>query len=178
MNQIYGNEMNSDSVGKTHELDTVLEALLKEQGFEHKIVEQKVFSAWERVVGDMVARNTQPISLVKSKLTVYALSHPLVAELTFLRMRIIRKLNAEVGRSAVKELHFQIKPPRVASQRSTRSHRHNVSAIHLSEAEIPASVSERVERTVAGVPDLELKTNLRCLFISQSRRTVIDSPSS
>ena len=35
--------MKSDSSGKTHELDTVLEALLKEQGFEHKMVEQKVF---------------------------------------------------------------------------------------------------------------------------------------
>lgn len=170
--------MNTGSAGKTHELDTVLEALLKEQGFEHKMVEQRVFSAWQRVVGDLIARNTLPISLVKSKLTVHALSHPLVAELTFLRKRIIRKLNDEVGCSAVKELRFQINPTRsssrLVSQRATRSPRHNVSVNQLCKAEIPASVVERVKRTVADVPDPELKTGLRRLFLSQSRRITID----
>lgn len=173
--------MNTGSAGKTHELDTVLEALFKEQGFEHKMVEQRVFSAWQRVVGDLIARNTLPISLVKSKLTVYALSHPLVAELTFLRKRIIQKLNAEVGRAAVRELRFQMKSAhsssRPESQRSSRAHRHNVPASNLCEAKIPTGVLERVERTVADVPDPELKTNLRCLFISQSRRLMIDNPS-
>lgn len=171
--------MKSDSSGKTHELDTVLEALLKEQGFEHKMVEQKVFSAWERAVGKLIARNTQPVSLVKSKLTVHALSHPLVTELTLLRRDIIRKLNAEIGRAAVRELRFQIKPQRSSlrptSQRPRRSHRHNVTASSLRKTKIPAGVLEGVEHTVAGVPDPELKTNLRCLFISQSRRAVIDN---
>ena len=174
--------MNPDSAGKTHELDTVLEALFKEQGFEHKMVEQRIFDAWERVVGDLIARNTQPISLVKSRLTVYALSHPLVTELTFLRKRIIRKLNAEVGRAAVRELRFQMKPARSSlsaeSQRSSRSHRHNVPVSSLCKAKIPTGVLERIEHTVAGVPDPELKANLQRLFISRSRRTVIDSPSS
>ena len=90
----------------------MLETLLKEQGFEHKMVEQKVFSAWELAVGKLIARNTQPVSLVKSKLTVHALSHPLVTELTFLRQRIIQKLNAEIGRAAVRELRFRMKPDR------------------------------------------------------------------
>ena len=119
--------MNPDSAGKTVELDTVLETLMKEQGFEHKMVEQKVFSAWERAVGKLIARNTQPVSLVKSKLTVHALSHPLVTELTLLRRDIIQKLNAEIGRAAVGELRFQIKPQRSSlrpkSQRPRRSHR-------------------------------------------------------
>ena len=171
--------MKSDSSGKTHELDTVLEALLKEQGFEHKMVEQKVFSAWERAVGDLIARNTQPISLVKSRLTVCALSHPLVSELTFLRKRIIQKLNAKVGRAAVRELRFQMKPARSSpppeSQRSSRSHRHNVPANNLCEAKIPAGVLKKVDCTIADVADPELKTNLRHLFISHSRRTAIDN---
>ena len=170
--------MKSDSSGKTHELDTVLEALLKEQGFEHKMVEQKIFAAWNRTVGDMVARNTQPVSLVKSKLTVHALSHPLVTELTFLRQRIIQKLNAEIGRAAVRELRFQIKPqrssPRPESQHSRRSHRHNELANTLREAEISAGVLKKVDCTIADVADPELKANLRHLFISQSRRTIFE----
>ena len=39
--------MNPDSAGKTVELETVLEALLKEQGFEHKMIEQKIFDGAE-----------------------------------------------------------------------------------------------------------------------------------
>lgn len=163
--------MNTSSVGKTHELNTVLEVLLKEQGFEHKMIEQKAIVAWEQVVGDLIARNTQPISLVKSKLTVYALSHPLVTELTFLRKRIIRKLNEEIGHTAVRELRFQIKPAhsplRPASQRSSRSNRHSVLTDNLYGTKIPASILEKIEHTVADVPDLELKSNLRRLFISR-----------
>ena len=171
--------MNSDSAGRTHELDSVLEALLKEQGFEHKMVEQKVFSAWERAVGKFIARNTQPVSLVKSKLTVHALSHPLVTELTLLRQQIIRKLNGEIGRAAVRELRFQIKPvcfsPRRESQRFGGSHRHNIVEDKLDEAEISADVLDKVKRVVEDVPDPELKTNLRRLFISQSRRAAIEN---
>ena len=171
--------MKSDSSGKTHELDTVLEALLKEQGFEHKMIEQKVFGAWEHVVGDLIARNTQPVSLVKSKLTVHALSHPLVTELTLLRRDIIQKLNAEIGRVAVGELRFQIKPQRSSlrpkSQRPRRSHRHNELVDNLREAEISAGVLKKVDRTIADVTDLELKTNLRHLFISQCRRTISEN---
>ena len=171
--------MNSYSVGKTHELDALLESLIKEQGFEHKMVEQKVFAVWNRTVGDLIARNTQPVSLVESKLTVHALSHPLVTELTFLRQHIIRKLNAEIGRAAVRELRFQIKPARSPSlpesQRFRRSHRQNVVENNLREAEISAGVLEKVEHMVSDVPDPELKTNLRSLFISQSRRTAIEN---
>ena len=174
--------MKSDSSGKTHELDTVLEALLKEQGFEHKMVEQKIFAAWNRTVGDMVARNTQPVSLVKSKLTVHTLSHALVTELTFLRQRIIQKLNAEIGRAAVRELRFQIKPQRSSpppdSQHFRRSHRHNAMVNDLREADISAGVLKKVDRTIAEVADPELRANLRHLFVSQSRRTVIESPDS
>ena len=171
--------MNSDSAGKTHELDTVLETLLKEQGFEHKMVEQKVFSAWERAVGKLIARNTQPVSLVKSKLTVHALSHPLVAELTFLRQRIIQKLNAEIGRAAVRELRFRMKPAgsslHAESQRISGSRRHTILEGKLDEAEISAGVLKKVEHMVEGVHDHELKTNLRRLFISQSRHAAIEN---
>ena len=171
--------MKFDTSGKTHELDTVLEALLKEQGFEHKMIEQRIFSAWGQVVGDLIARNTQPISLVKSRLTVYALSHPLVTELTLLRRHIIQKLNAEIGRTAVRELRIQIRPQRSSlrpkPQRPRRSHRHNELLGDLLEAEISAGVLKKVDCTIADVADPELKTNLRLLFISQCRRTISEN---
>ncbi|MDE0300376.1 MAG: DUF721 domain-containing protein [Candidatus Poribacteria bacterium] len=170
--------MKPDSAGKTHELGPLLETVLKEHGFEHKMVEQRVFDAWKRAVGEPIARNTEPTSLVKSKLTVYAFSHPLVAELTLLREHIIRKLNAAVGRVAVGELRFQMMParslPRQESQHSRRFRRHNILEDDLGETEVSAGVLEKVEHAVAGVPDRELKTNLRRLFLSRSRRTVID----
>ena len=169
--------MKPESAGKTHELHSVLEALFIEQGFEHKIVEQKIFAAWERVVGGPIARNTQPVSLIKAKLTVHASSHPLVTELTFQREHIIRKLNAEVGRAAVGELRFQFKPfsPRQELKRYSRFERHKVAEKNLRDTPASADVLEKIERTLQDVHDAELKTNLQRLFISQNRRTVSDN---
>ena len=166
--------MKSDSAGKTHRIDTVLEKLLKKQGFEHKIIEQKVFIAWKHAVGDLIARNTQPISLVDANLTVYALSHPLVTELSLLQPHIVRKLNAAIGRPVVKELRFQVKLPRPLphqeTQRSSPSHRLDM----LENVELPPDVLGQVEQTVEGVTDPELKASLRRLFISQRQRAAID----
>ena len=166
--------MKSDSVGKTHQIDTVLEKLLKKQGFEDKIVEQKVFVAWKHAVGDLIARGTQPISLVDAKLTVYALSHPLVTELSLLQQHIIRKLNAAIGQPVVKKMRFQVKPPRPSprqgTQRSSPCHRLKM----LEEVELPGNVVEQVEQTVADVTDPGLKASLRRLFISQRQRATID----
>ena len=169
--------MKSDTAGKTYELHTVLEALFIEEGFEHKIVEQKVFAAWRQVVGALIARNTQPVSLARATLTVHASSHPLVTELTFRRQHIIQRLNAEIGRAAVRELRFRFKPssPRQESKRVSHFQRHKVAEKDLRDAQASAEVLEKIERTLTDVRDAELKSNLQRLFISQSRRAVSDN---
>ena len=166
--------MKSDSASKTHRIDAVLEKLLKAQGFTHKIVEQQAFVAWNHAVGDLISRSTQPTSLNNGKLTVCALSHVLVTELSLLQQLIIGKLNAAIGQSVVKELRFKVSPhrpsPPQGTQRSSPSHRLKV----LEEVELAPDVLEQIEQTVSDVIDPKLKTSLRRLFISQRQRAVVD----
>ena len=143
--------MKSDSAGKTYQLHTVLEALFIEEGFEHKIIEQKVFAAWGQAVGDLIARNTQPVSLVKAKLTVRASSHAWVTELTLRRHHIIRKLNAEIGRAAVGDVRFQFQPsaPTREPKRFGRFQRYKPVEQDFCDTQVSPDVLEQIQHTLA-----------------------------
>ena len=166
------------STEKTYSIDMVLEDLVKDHGFEPKIVEQKVFVAWRQAVGDMIARNTQPIALENGRLTVYTLSHPLVTELSLLQNHIIQKINDSVGKIVVRALRFKVRTVARGTQQPTQRSDKSPRLKNLAAVEISADVLERVNRALVNVEDPELKESLRRLFISQSQREAIDASNS
>ncbi|MBI1926365.1 DUF721 domain-containing protein [Candidatus Poribacteria bacterium] len=158
----------------THRMNDIIENLCHEYGFEHKILEQKVLAAWSHAVGEPIARNTRPISLINGKLSVYT-SHTLwMTELLFLKQHVIQEINTVVGQRAVKELHFSVRPKdspsRPKIQRYQRSHR----LIQLEGVELAPEVLAQIEGTVAAVEDPELKASLKRLFIMQSKRAALE----
>ncbi len=161
------------STEKTHRIDHLLDGLLREYGFDYKILEVKVFSAWKEAVGALIARNTQPISLVNGRLTVHASHHVWVNELMMLREHVIQKINDAVRYPAVKTLEFSVKPvsqsARPKSQRFQRPQR-----LKLETVELDPETLERIDQTVASVEDQDLKARLKRLFIKQSQRDLID----
>ena len=82
-----------ESTDKTERIDLLLDGLIRDYGLDHKVLEAQVFAAWKGAVGALIARNTQPISLVNGKLTVYASAHVWVNELRMLRGQVIPKIN-------------------------------------------------------------------------------------
>ena len=157
----------------TRTIDDVIQNLFHEYGFEHKVLEQKVLAAWSRAVGEPIARNTRPVSLNNGKLTVYT-SHTLwMTELLFLKPHVIQNINATVGQPAVKDLYLSVRPndspSRLKIQRAQRPR-----CLKLEKVELAPEVLAKIEQTVAGVEDPELKACLKRLFIMQSKRAVID----
>lgn len=162
------------STEKTERIDLLLDTLIRDYGLDHKVLEAKVFVAWKEAVGALIARNTQPISLVDGKLTVYATAHVWVNELQMLRGQVIPKINKAVSSPAVKTLEFSIKP--VHSSTSPKNQRfHRPKRLKKLEAvELDAETLKRIDQTVASVEDPDLKARLRQLFIKQSQRARIE----
>ena len=166
--------MMAKSTEKTERIDLLLDTLIRDYGLDHKVLEAKVFAAWKEAVGALIARNTQPISLVDGKLTVYATAHVWVNELQMLRSQVIPKINKAVSSPAVKTLEFSIKP--VHSSTSPKNQRfHRPKRLKKLEAvELDAETLKRIDQTVASVEDPDLKARLRQLFIKQSQRARIE----
>lgn len=161
------------STEKTHRIDRLLDGLIRDYGFDHRILEVKVFSAWKEAVGAQIASNTQPISLVDGKLTVYASAHVWVNELLMLRRHVIQKINDAVSYPAVKALDFSVKPIR-SSERPEIQRFHRPQRLKLETVELAPETLERIEQTVASVEDPDLKARLKRIFIKQSQRALID----
>ena len=161
------------STEKTERIDLLLDGLIREYGLDHKVLEAQVFAAWKEAVGSLIARNTQPISLVNGKLTVYASAHVWVNELQMLRGRVIPKINKAVNFPAVKTLGFSIKT--IHSSKSPKSQRfHRPKRLKLETVELDTETLKRIDQTVASVKDPDLKAHLKRLFIKQSQRALVE----
>ena len=160
------------STEKTERIDLLLDGLIRDYGLDHKVLETQVFAAWKGAVGALIARNTQPISLVNGKLTVCTSGHVWVNELQVSRGQIIPKINQAVNFPAVKTLAFSIQS--ADSSKSPKSQRfHRPKRLKLETVELDAETLERIDQTVASVKDPDLKAHLRRLFIKQSQRALV-----
>lgn len=157
----------------THKIEKILSYFLREYGYDRKILEAKVLAAWASAVGEPVARNTQPISLTNGKLTVYAVNSVLITELSLLKQLVTKKINHAVGKTAVDDLQFFVKPIKSCARKMQprqRSKRLN----SLEKVALTPDIMEQIDQKVAEVEDTELKACLKRVFIKQSQRALID----
>jgi predicted nucleic acid-binding Zn ribbon protein len=69
-----------------------------------------VWHIWDRVVGDVVSKNTKPAAFKGRMLLVYVTSPAWVHQLQFLKKEIIIKLNEALGKTLIDDLKFKIGP--------------------------------------------------------------------
>ena len=154
---------------RTYRADQLLPTLLRERGWEHKLEEARVFAAWKDAVGESIDRNTQPVSLVNGKLTVWTAHNVWMSELLLERNHVIEKINEKVGRSVVQELALSVKPvqpnSRPRSQQLRRPTRLKVRAV-----EPDSETLARIDQIVGRIEDEDLRESLRRVFIKQSER--------
>ncbi|MDE0185352.1 MAG: DUF721 domain-containing protein [Candidatus Poribacteria bacterium] len=157
----------------THKIENILSYLLREYGYDRKILEAKVLAAWDSAVGEPVARNTRAISLFNGKLTVYAVNSVLITELSLLKQHVTEKINHTVGKTAVTDLQFFVKPIK-PSTRKMQPRQPSKRLNSLEKVVLTPYIMERIDRKVAKVEDTELKACLKRVFMKQSQRAVID----
>lgn len=81
-----------------------MDSLVDAFGMREKMDELNISTAWDQIVGAMVARHTMSLRLRRGKLVVRVDSAPLRQELSFMREALKEILNKRAGRIVVEEI--------------------------------------------------------------------------
>ena len=84
----------------------VLQRLMKQRGWEKPKAEATVFGAWEKVVGEDIAKHSRPVKLDDGVLTVEAESTAWATQLRMLAASLLRNIASEVGHNVVTKLNI------------------------------------------------------------------------
>jgi predicted nucleic acid-binding Zn ribbon protein len=85
-------------------LKAAIEDFLNRYHLRDKLDQAKVIQAWEKVVGEMVARNTSQLHIRNKVLYVKVNTAALRNELLFARTKIMNALNKEAGSKVIEEI--------------------------------------------------------------------------
>ena len=88
------------------QLKKAIKKAISESGFERAIQQEKAVSVWGNVVGDVVSKVTDAISVDKGVLIVKTKSATWRQELYMQKKDIIDKINKKIGSTAIKEIRF------------------------------------------------------------------------
>jgi predicted nucleic acid-binding Zn ribbon protein len=92
-------------------LSELLIELAERLGIEHPAETSRLFSAWEAIVGDRVARRCDPVSLKDGVLKVRASTAAWAAELKYLAPEMVGRVNRELGRLVASEVQVFVGRP-------------------------------------------------------------------
>lgn len=87
---------------------SVLEDALRELKYNTKLKEHLILEVWDEVVGEYIAKQTQPESIRDNKLFVRVSTLPWIRQLESLKQMIIERLNRRVGKRVLKEVQFSL----------------------------------------------------------------------
>ena len=90
------------------EASTHLETILDGIGISGGLEEERVKEAWASLAGELVAKQTEPVSLRKGCLTLKVLQPAMRYHLEQLKSGLLRKLQKELGESNVTSLRLTI----------------------------------------------------------------------
>ncbi|WP_375001294.1 DUF721 domain-containing protein [Aeromicrobium sp. CTD01-1L150] len=96
-------------------LSDVLGQVVKNQGWDARISQQRVFTDWPAIVGPEIAQHTTVTDFTDGVLEVRADSTAWATQLKLLAGRLVAKLNDELGQGSV--LRIEVVPPRGPSWR-------------------------------------------------------------
>ncbi len=93
-------------------LKSALERALKGRGLESELKGWDAVKEWPRIVGPRIASRTRAVRFHQGALEVHVEGSAWMQELSVLKPQLIRKMNRELGESAVSDLHLRnLVPP-------------------------------------------------------------------
>lgn len=99
-----------ESLGDAVPLRAALVESARRMGLEHPVETAKVFGSWRELVGDQVAARCDPAGLSRGVLRVWAATPTWASELHYLAPEVIRRVNAGVGATVVREVKVSVRP--------------------------------------------------------------------
>ncbi|HUI68070.1 MAG TPA: DUF721 domain-containing protein [Nitrospirota bacterium] len=94
--------------GKINRLSVTLVKMLKAQGLESRLQEYRVFGQWEKAVGKVIARHSQPSSLRGKKMTLVVDSPAWMQQISLLKPEIIEQVNRSLGHNAIRDIILKL----------------------------------------------------------------------
>jgi len=98
-----------DDNNKEHnaeKLSDIISGIIKNQGWESKVREHRVFPIWDEVVGDEIAKNSAPNRIDRGLLVVVTKNPTWTQQLTMMKKKIINKINEALDDEIVKDIRF------------------------------------------------------------------------
>ena len=83
-----------------------LKKLIKKRGLEKGLNQQKALEIWPDIVGQQVAKNTDPVSIEFGVLTVKSTSPVWRQELQLQKENIIQSINNKLNKNIIKDIRF------------------------------------------------------------------------
>ena len=83
-----------------------LKKLIKEQGMEKEINEQKATDVWGEVVGKKIKEHTEPLDVRFGVLTVKTSSPVWRQELQFQKKSIVNSINKKLKKTIIRDIRF------------------------------------------------------------------------
>ena len=154
---------------KTQNSRDLITELVRTRNFEPKMLEQKVFSLWRQRLGTPLGTNTTPVSISDGILKVYTEYPSHKKEMSLLKEKIIADLNAALGQSILTDIRIDVRQSSKIPPTGAKPPKPIPKTSPVSTSQVPKPETlEKIEQTVAGVTDTDLKISLHQLFVSQS----------
>ena len=83
-----------------------LKKLVKKQGMEKELNQQKAIDVWGKVVGKKIKEHTEPIEVRYGVLTVKTSSPVWRQELQFQKDKIVESINKKLTKANIKDIRF------------------------------------------------------------------------
>jgi len=87
-------------------LKIAIDSMLRRFGIDDAITQNKALNIWNEVVGDTVARNTEPDRVEHGVIIVKVSSPTWRQELYFQKKEIIQKINNTIGKKVIRDIRF------------------------------------------------------------------------
>ena len=85
-------------------IGSVLDELVIKRDWVRGLAEGNIFAEWEKIVGDEIANNSTPISLVEGRLTIQAKATAWATQLNFMKEDLLRTIANSAPGALVEEL--------------------------------------------------------------------------
>jgi predicted nucleic acid-binding Zn ribbon protein len=149
-------------------LDGALAQAVERLQLEHVLREGRALAVWPEVVGTQVAEATRAENVRDGVLSVVTRSSTWAFELTFHKEKILRGLNARLGRGTLRDIRFRagsLEEPEAAPPPEPIP-----SAKALADLPLSPETAEAIEAAVAGQPDPELRAQLARTLTAEQQR--------
>lgn len=126
------------------------------------------FELWSEVVGDKIARHTEPLSLRKGVLRITVSDHAWIQQLQFLKEEIRGRLNQRLKKDVIENIFFQL------GEIHEKDKEEPLIAEKLKKVRLAKNEKEGIEEAVRDIKDEGVKDAVKKAMIKEAKRRKLE----